>query len=423
MKNFFKLAVISLLVVNLFACGTKSTGAFKVVDGKEVYMEGKNQVIDKLVEVDGEKYYIGDDGTKVKNNWAVIDNDGNYAYFGAKGQMIKNQIKEVDGDLYLLGDNGILKTNGIYEFDNNKYYATNDGKLLKESIKTIDGKDMYFNSEGKLENKTGWVESKAGDYSAGTYYLDNGGQVLKNTTTPDGKKVDTTGKEIIEAVKQVTNAVSGISSQISGLGGITDNIVGSALGGLAEELTTDKGKNNEKGLWIEKHERKTFNIDFSWTSDDGDVETDGIKVVFDMPIVGGSDSEEVETYNKQIENVTNQFIEDLKNCEPGYSNVNEYAKADNRKSSTTGAITSIRFLGTDQDIRFNQWTTNHNGDAAIFLKMNYEVKNELGKTQKMDIINSHEISFDRTNKTVTFYVDCGSVQSYFYKLDKAYIAE
>ena len=114
MKKFLKLAWISLLVVNLFACGTKPAGAFKVVDGKEVYMEGKNQVIDKLVEVDGEKYYIGDDGTKVKNNWAVIDNDGNYAYFGAKGQMIKNQIKEVDGDLYLLGDNGILKTNGIY---------------------------------------------------------------------------------------------------------------------------------------------------------------------------------------------------------------------------------------------------------------------------------------------------------------------
>ena len=418
MKKFLKLALISLLVVNLFACGTKPAGAFKVVDGKEVYMEGKNQVIDKLVEVDGEKYYIGDDGTKVKNNWAVIDNDGNYAYFGAKGQMIKNQIKEVDGDLYLLGDNGILKTNGIYEFDNNKYYATNDGKLLKESIKTIDGKDMYFNSEGKLENKTGWVASKAGDYPAGTYYLDNGGQVLKNTTTPDGKKVDTTGKEIIEAVKQVTNAVSGVSSQISGLGGgITDTIVGGALGDLADALTTNTKKGNEKGLWIEKNERKQFDVDFNWTSEDGEVETNGIKIIFDMPIMGGTNSEEIDEYNRQIANITEQFIEDLKNCEPGYSYQSEYGK-----NYSNGAITSIKFLATDQFMVFNKIAMSHESDAALNMRMNYEWKNEEGKNKEQEVINCHEFSFDRTNKTVALHVDCGMLWKH-YRLAKTYVAE
>ncbi len=395
-----KLFLINLIVVSLFACAKEEiTTGFKVVDGKEIYIEGKNQVIDKLVEVDGEKYYIGDDGTKVKNNWAVIDNDGNYAYFGAKGQMIKNQIKEVDGDLYLLGDNGILKTNGIYEFDNNKYYATNDGKLLKESIKTIDGKDMYFNSEGKLENKTGWVESKAGDYSAGTYYLDNGGQVLKNTTTPDGKKVDITGKEIIEAVKQVTNAVSGVSSSMGGIsgGGLTDAIVGNALGDLTEALTSNRDKGNEKGLWIEKNERKQFDVDFNWTSEDGEVETNGIKVIFDMPIVGGNDNKEIEEYNKQIENITEQYIEDLKNCEPGYY-FQYQVNNENQPHTNNGALTSIKFLGSDQYIVFGKFVMNHDGDAAISLKMQYEYKTEKGKNSSGETINMHEFSFDRKNR-------------------------
>ena len=424
MKKFLNLSLVSLLVVILFACGTKSVGTFKVVDGKEIYMEGKNQVIDKLVEVDGEKYYIGDDGTKVKNNWAVIDNDGNYAYFGAKGQMISNQIKEIDGNLYLLGNDGILKINGLYEFNNEKYYASNDGKLLKEAIKIIDDKDMYFNREGKYENKTGRIEVKDGDYSAGTYYLDNNGQVLKDTTTPDGKKVDINGNEIIETVKQVTNTVSGISNSVSGMGGgITDAIVGNALGDLADALTTNTKKGNEKGLWIERNERKQFDIDFGWTSDDGEVETNGIKVIFDMPVLGGNDSEEVETYNKQIENITEQFIEDLKNCEPGYSFTNEYAKGENRKSSLTGAITSIRFLATDQYMVFNKIVMKHNGDASIQLQMNYEVKDELNKTQKLELINCHEIDIDRTNRTVTFYVDATPTGSYYYRFTKDYFAE
>ena len=86
MKKTLILLISILESISIIACSSNlSAGVFKVVDGKEVYMEGKNQVIDKLVEVDGEKYYIGEDGTKVKNNWAVIDNDGNYAYFGAKG--------------------------------------------------------------------------------------------------------------------------------------------------------------------------------------------------------------------------------------------------------------------------------------------------------------------------------------------------
>ena len=338
--------------------------------------------------------------------------------------MISNQIKEIDGNLYLLGDDGILKTNGVYEFNNEKYYASNDGKLLKESIKSIDGKDMYFNKEGKLENKTGRIEVKDGDYSAGSYYLDNNGQVLKDTTTPDGKKVDANGKEIIETIKQVSNAVADVSNSIGGLGGgITDVIVGNALGDLTDALTSNREKGNEQGLWIERNERKQFDIDFSWTSDDGEVETNGIKVIFDMPVVGGTDSEEIETYNKQIENITEQYIEDLKNCEPRF--YYQYQVNDENQSHiNNGALTSIKFLGAEQFIVFGKLVMSHDGDAAINLSMQYEYKNEKGKSSSGRTINTHEFSFDRKNKQVTFYVDCGwEYINPWYILSKAYVAE
>lgn len=344
MRKIIKLLFLCLTMYTLFACGS-STGSFKVIDGKEIYIEGNQQVIDKLVEVSGEKYYIGNDGTKVVNDWAVIDNDGTYAYFGAKGQMIKNQIKEINGNLYLFDKNGNLETNCIKEFDGSNYYADKNGVLLRESIIDIDGKEMYFNDEGKLIKKTGWVENKMGMLPAGSYYLDENGQrvkdkwideyylnsdgkmvvnqwvgdyyvgsdgrYLKDTITPDGKKVGVDGKVLLQAVAQISQAVSSVNNINDGINGIGNAIGNQLIDAISSDLN---GEHANDDLYIEKSERIKDSYELNYTDSRGDKEREIEKCEFiiNKPIVKGKDANEVAKVNELIEVLLNEFINDRK---------------------------------------------------------------------------------------------------------------
>lgn len=253
------IAICLVVVMCLSGCsetGKKSDGVFKVVDGKEVFVNGENQVIDKLVTFEGEQYYIGEDGTKVKNNWAIIDNDGQYAYFGAKGIMIKDQIKDIGGNLYLFDENGMLVTSGLTEYKDNEYYATKDGYLLKNQFKIIDNKDYYFQADGRYTVASpSWVNNintnGLGDLQSGYYYLDEKGQRVKNTwqegyylndtglmatdtwigsgenkvyVGTDGKK-QTDYKEVVNLVKDILgNNVSNNKSNVTGTWQLTNYV-------------------------------------------------------------------------------------------------------------------------------------------------------------------------------------------------------
>ena len=175
------------IILTLFACNKilEKKGTFKIVDGKEIYLEGKNQIIDKLVEVDGEKYYIGKDGGKVKNEWRQINNDGDYGYFGAMGLLIKNQVKEIGGQYYMFDEEGILVTKGLHSMDGEKYYSAQDGHLLCNAIVNIDNQDHYFGKDGKEIKFTGWVINEDGELPKGSYYLDEYGNRLKSIWQDD----------------------------------------------------------------------------------------------------------------------------------------------------------------------------------------------------------------------------------------------
>lgn len=445
---------ILIVSISLNACGSNlSSGQFKVVDGKEIFMNGKNQIIDKLVEVDGEKYYVGIDGTKIKNDWVVIDNDGNYAYFGAKGQMVKDQVKEIAGKYYLFKKDGTLEKSGKFDYNGNTYYVTNDGSLISEGIKTIEGKDYYFDKEGKLVVKEGWVVNNSGDYAQGSYYLDKNGQRVKatwqgnyyldndgrmvtnqwvgeyyvgndgayltNTTTPDGKQVGVDGKVLLKSVTSVANAINNVSNVISNSTGLSNTIggvIGSAITNeVVDSLTTTLSKDG-KELWIEKNDRKNFEVEYSWSSEDGEYESERATVIFDMPIVGGVNKDEVEAYNKQISNITEQFIEDIKNGEAILCNDDPEHKHYN------GAITSLKFLGKDQDFRWGEFLTGT--DAGITLKLQYDYIDGEGKKKSQELINMHEFHFDRKNKVVDFTIDnTYEVLSPLYRLNKTYVEE
>ena len=121
-KNVGRIVIIVLLVIFiLLAAGIAinmmrmrktfmklAEGSFVYRDGVETYMEHGQVVIDKLVNVDGKIYYVDNEGHKVKDTWAIIDNDGHYGYFGNFGDLVVNKIRTINGKDYYFDENGVL---------------------------------------------------------------------------------------------------------------------------------------------------------------------------------------------------------------------------------------------------------------------------------------------------------------------------
>ena len=118
-------------------------GSFVYKDGVETYMEHGQVVIDKLVNVDGKIYYVDNEGHKVKDTWAIIDNDGHYGYFGNFGDLVVNKIRTIDGKDYYFDENGILYQD-----------------KTEKQIKIIDGAEYIANKNGELRFASGTFASE-----------------------------------------------------------------------------------------------------------------------------------------------------------------------------------------------------------------------------------------------------------------------
>lgn len=150
-KNRSRIVLIVLMViiiVILLALGINfisfrkklkgyTEGHFELRDGVDTYISSGQVVRNSLVEVGDKLYYVDNEGHKVKDTWAIIDNDGNYGYFGSLGDLVKGRIREVDGKKYYFDDEGIL-------------YVDKTNK----NIKRIDGVDYIANANGELRLST-----------------------------------------------------------------------------------------------------------------------------------------------------------------------------------------------------------------------------------------------------------------------------
>lgn len=156
-KNVGRIVIIVLLVIFiLLAAGIAinmmrmrktfmklAEGSFVYRDGVETYMEHGQVVIDKLVNVDGKIYYVDNEGHKVKDTWAIIDNDGHYGYFGNFGDLVVNKIRTIDGKDYYFDENGILYQD-----------------KTEKQIKIIDGAEYIANKNGELRFASGTFASE-----------------------------------------------------------------------------------------------------------------------------------------------------------------------------------------------------------------------------------------------------------------------
>ena len=89
-KKLFILSLGLLALLILFSCEKKEeVGHFEIIDGVETYVYDGQIIKNQLVEVNGDLYYVDANGHKLKDEWAIIDNDGHYGYFGNLGDLVE----------------------------------------------------------------------------------------------------------------------------------------------------------------------------------------------------------------------------------------------------------------------------------------------------------------------------------------------
>jgi len=105
-------------------------------------------------------------GHMMSSGWLCDSESNRWYYLDPNGAMCTGWI-QLDGTLYLLDNNGSMCTG--WNLVNGKWYLLGSNGVML----------------------TGWQQLGNKEF-----YLDESGKCLSNTTTPDGKKVDSTGAKV-----------------------------------------------------------------------------------------------------------------------------------------------------------------------------------------------------------------------------------
>jgi len=86
----------------------------------------------------GERFYLGDSGQYVKNDWYQYE--GNWYWFDGAGHMIADTWYQYNGAWYYLGQDGAM-VKGLQSVDGNWYYLDQDGRMVTDPVLLIPDKD------------------------------------------------------------------------------------------------------------------------------------------------------------------------------------------------------------------------------------------------------------------------------------------
>lgn len=79
----------------------------------------------------GERFYLGDSGSYVKNDWYQYN--GNWYWFDGSGHMVTDTWYKYNGAWYYLGQDGAM-VKGLMEDNGKWYYLDQDGRMTTEPV-------------------------------------------------------------------------------------------------------------------------------------------------------------------------------------------------------------------------------------------------------------------------------------------------
>lgn len=86
----------------------------------------------------GERFYLGDTGRCVKNDW--YQDGKNWYWFDGAGHMVTDTWYQYNGAWYYLGQDGAM-VRGLQSVDGNWYYLDQDGSMATEPVLLVPDRD------------------------------------------------------------------------------------------------------------------------------------------------------------------------------------------------------------------------------------------------------------------------------------------
>lgn len=204
-----------------------STGDWKYnelveISEQKYLFDKEGKMLTGLHEFNGKKMFFANNGAlqsngkpsswkKVSGNWYYYDENGvpslgkkiinGTTYFFNQEGVIQTRWAFVDGHWNYFASSGAMKTGWVKDQET-WYYLDKDGIMLT-GRQDINGVRYYLNASGAMQ--TGWQR-----VDGNWYYFQADGSLLKNSTTPDGYKVNEEGiwKQVVAVDKQQNNSTN-----------------------------------------------------------------------------------------------------------------------------------------------------------------------------------------------------------------------
>ncbi|MBR0039178.1 MAG: zinc-ribbon domain-containing protein [Lachnospiraceae bacterium] len=248
----------------------------------------------------------------------------------------KKQIAEMKKTGIETVDNGKVmynKGNKEYAYDEliddggSTYYFNSNGEMVKNEWVENKGNWYYCESDGKIA-KSKWLES--------TYYVNEYGVMLKNTTTPDGYFVGADGKYVDQAALLAAQKAAQIST-----GGGGGSGGGNSGGGYTGTTTPAvQPKTGSKQVTSIDYSKEVYIVAYdryqSYVYYDDDTSVD---IIIDYPIFGGQNGAEVDLMNNAMQYCLTNELESY--IDSDINNKTEDTKPPRRVNINEATVASI----------------------------------------------------------------------------------
>ena len=332
-KKLFILSLGLLALLILFSCEKKEeVGHFEIIDGVETYVYDGQIIKNQLVEVNGDLYYVDANGHKLKDEWAIIDNDGHYGYFGNLGDLVRNKIRTIDGKDYYFDEKGCLyqdrTESKIKIIEGTEYIANVNGELSLAANKINEVNNETTAKVKQTTNKTVQQEAKTTtQQSAVTQQSATTQQAAAQQAAAQAAAQQAAAQAAANAAAQqaalqaaqasqvstnppfanainITNVDTSVPDETGGPGvvGFTPTVAqNTAPGGnsVANAETTAQASNEVKILRTEKMVEEIDGEDYS------------CKITLLKPIMNGSTVEETNAINDSIDELIESWYDEV----------------------------------------------------------------------------------------------------------------
>ncbi len=135
------------------------------------------------------KWYYKKDGKNITKKWEKIN--GKWYFFTPSGDIKNNGWEFVNGKWYYLEPSGAMKASQWFKSGGKWFYVNHSG-VMETGWLQVNGKWYYLEPSGAMKASQ-WFK-----LNEKWYYVNDSGELLVNTITPDGYKVNENGEWINE---------------------------------------------------------------------------------------------------------------------------------------------------------------------------------------------------------------------------------